>query len=227
MKRRTDKKAPLIAFFGFVFGAATFWALSIFWLATDADPEAECLVYQEQIDGLNQQVKQLQYDATISQEAIGLIKDENKRYETELTELRNNLRFYKNILEPQQADDGLIIKDLRLKPSSVAGQYVYSITLTQNKDGYPKTAGELAFSIVGARLEAGDTIPSVIEFAELVESGKKSRKFGFRYFEELEGTITLPAGFLPEQINVQVDVKTPSRMSVTKSYPWQDEVVIP
>jgi hypothetical protein len=58
----------------------------------------------------------------------------------------------------------------------------------------------------------------------LAEAGGETRAdglvpFQFRYFQNLEQTVTLPTGFEPKAVNVEV--KSSRLAPVRESFPWQ------
>jgi hypothetical protein len=49
----------------------------------------------------------------------------------------------------------------------------------------------------------------------------KSLKFEFKFFQRIEGRFTLPDGFKPDRLQIQVVSKGRKPASVEKSFEWQ------
>ena len=83
-----------------------------------------------------------------------------------------------------------------------AGTWHYTITLTQNLNRGAISKGTMRFAVEGVR--AGKL--AGIKWDELLQKpGAPGQPFSFRYFQQLEGSVMLPAGFTPQRVRVQLN----------------------
>ena len=77
--------------------------------------------------------------------------------------------------------------------------------------------GEVDFSIDGA--QDGAEVTYALE--QLLPADADSTwSFSFRYFQDFDRELILPAGFIPEKVNVEVISRTKSIASVKQSFVW-------
>ena len=78
--------------------------------------------------------------------------------------------------------------------------------------------GEVDFSLEGAQ----DGVATTYNFEQLLPADADSKwPFQFRYFQDFNKQLTLPDGFEPERINIEVRSRTKSIASVKQSFLWQ------
>jgi hypothetical protein len=82
-----------------------------------------------------------------------------------------------------------------------AGAWRYTITLTQNINRGGTTTGQMRFVLEGVQ---NGKLQS-LSWGQLLQNPQSAgQSFAFRYFQELEGNIMLPAGFSPQRVRVSV-----------------------
>ncbi len=89
------------------------------------------------------------------------------------------------------------------------------MTLTQNLNRGAISRGELRFSIEGV---SGGRMRS-LPWSELLQvADAPGQDFSFRYFQQLEGSVVLPAGFTPQRVKVQLRA---DGATVDQAFPWK------
>ena len=95
------------------------------------------------------------------------------------------------------------------------GTWRYTVTLTQNLNRGAISKGEARVSVEGVsqgRLRS-------LGWEELLQKpGAPGQPFSFRYFQQLEGSVMLPAGFTPQRVRVQL---RSDGSTVDQAFPWQ------
>jgi hypothetical protein len=72
-------------------------------------------------------------------------------------------------------------------------------------------------SIDGA---TSDGKPTTLDLAALTPGKQKELPFNFRYFENLDQEVALPAGFQPEKVALEVRSNKKDVAPASQSFPW-------
>jgi hypothetical protein len=128
-----------------------------------------------------------------------------------------DLAFYRGIVAPGTATVGVKIQQLRIAPGLAINTYRIRMTLTQS--GRPDEAVKGA---VNLKVE-GDSngSPSSLDYAALTGGKEKEHAFEFKYFENYDQEITVPEGFRPERLTVEVDSDRKGITPLTQSFLWR------
>jgi hypothetical protein len=165
---------------------------------------------------LMQRNAQLERDQVISREAVNRIRDSIQDMESRHRAMEEELTFYRSIVSPENVESGLHIHSLALEPVGRDGEYVYRVVLTQIR-GSGTVEGTLEFRLVGrqgaSRVEFGG--------AELGDDLQGIQEFGFRYFQNLEGRIRIPAGVTPRSLRVLARTDGDRPRQVEQDYAWE------
>ncbi|MBX3727131.1 MAG: hypothetical protein KF823_14575 [Xanthomonadales bacterium] len=133
----------------------------------------------------------------------------------EIAQLRRDLAVYDRLIGPGAQRQPLDLHELVLRPSD-DGSVAFSALLTQSNDPRGSTAGRLTLAIEGQR--SGRT--ERLEWPALVPSrSAEGLGFDFRYFQRLEGRITLPGDFQPHTVHVRLAPRGGS--AVERTLDWR------
>jgi hypothetical protein len=149
---------------------------------------------------LREQVAILERSSKIDQQAAQDVKADMGQLEMELKAAREEIEFYRGIVAPGDVQSGLRIHRFSLEYGNSVGEFHYDLVLTQLKRNDREATGVVNMRIVGRLL--GE--PGELALAGVTRPAVKQLKFRFRYFQELTGTITLPEGFEPEAVVLDV-----------------------
>ncbi|MEJ2566003.1 MAG: hypothetical protein P8141_08555 [Gammaproteobacteria bacterium] len=166
---------------------------------------------------LSQQVANLEREKQVDQRAYADIKASLESMQDEISELKEEVAFYRGIAAPQDAAQGVRIQGLQLSGNGSERGYSYKLVLVQMTKGRRVTRGTIKLTAQGVL----NKVQKEYSFGEL--AGKNAiGKFHFKYFGEMEGDIILPADFNPTRVVVHVKVESPKHSEVEKVYAWQD-----
>ncbi len=130
-----------------------------------------------------------------------------------ITQLREQIDFYQNILAPVGDAAKLEIYDLSIRHATGVNEYQYHLVLRQPPDSKKEVTGNVNLGVEGL-------IGSERKIVELADTGTNIDKMAFRYFQAFQGAFVLPTNFRPERIRVRVlpkDAKKP----LEKWFPWR------
>lgn len=166
---------------------------------------------------LSQQVANLEREKQVDQRAYADIKASLESMQGEISELKEEVAFYRGIAAPQDAAEGVRIQGLQLSDNGSERGYSYKLVLVQMTKGRRVTRGRVRLTAQGVL----NKVQKEYSFGEL--AGKNAGgKFQFKYFGEMEGDIILPADFNPTRVVVHVTVDSPKHSEVEKIFAWQD-----
>ena len=182
--------------------------------AVDSEQQRALLV---QIDDLKQQLANLQRSAQVNEVATRSLRGTLAQREEELNGLRADLGFYSRLVGGDAQRQGLKLQEVKLQPIVGSRGWNLSLSLTQNAKRGDELAGNVLVSVEGLR---GDKVAR-LDWPELGDAAQKNgMPFQFTYFQQLHGTIVLPADFRPTRL--RITVKPDSGDAVNRSVAWGD-----
>ncbi len=130
---------------------------------------------------------------------------------------REELAFYRGIVSPEDGVGGLRIQRLDVLGGGAERHYKLRLVLMQSMRQDTTVTGSFSVEFEGAR----DKQPVRLSLAEaggqVRDSGDVA--FSFRYFQSIEREVTLPEGFEPSAVNVEV--RSSRQPPLRQSFPWQ------
>ena len=153
----------------------------------------------------------------VDHEAQTQVEKSLAELQSRLGEANQELAFYRSVVSPSDGMLGMRVQRLRIQPSLAPRRFRLRLVLMQAARQEAVTAATADFTVVGLRGGHATSLP-------LSEIGTSSRvlNFSFRYFQELETEIELPADFVPQNIEVEVR-PTKGASPIRQSYPWKIE----
>lgn len=182
------------------------------------DYEGRIKDLEREITVLKQEIALLETHRNIDREAYKDVESSLSKLQKKIQEQRDAIAFYRGIISPADGQRGLRVQDLRLSKGQDERQYHVRLVLVQVMQHERSVKGEVSFSLEGAQ----DGVATTYNLEQLVPEDEDSNwPFSFRYFQDFDRQLILPAGFLPERINIEVLSRTKSIASVKQSFLWQ------
>ena len=189
------------------------------WLGQQkTDLEQQLKTAQSENADLRQQLAIQQRSSEIDRRASQEVRNEFATLTDEMQKLRDELAFYRRILSPADNKTGLNIQRFEMQPIAQQGRYQFRLMLTQVKRNEQYVRGTIEIDVTGT--EAGAS--KVLSFAKLRVDDGEALKFKFRYFQDFEGEIELPANFTPQNLTIRVKPvgkRAPPRLEKTMKWP--------
>jgi hypothetical protein len=117
--------------------------------------------------------------------------------ESYITELREELRFYRSIISPEDSDAGVRVHDFSVSPLPEQSGFRYKLVLVQALKHDREVSGTVNIEIEGERGGQTERLP-------LTEIGDPPGAMSFRYFQRFSGDVRLPDAFVPRRVLVSV-----------------------
>ncbi len=152
----------------------------------------------------------------VAQAATQSLQENLREREQEIAALRADLGFYQRLVGGSDRRT-LGVHTVTLEPVPDTRAYNFVLTLTQNLKKSALTAGTAQISLEGVRNGTVVTVP----WNELAAAGgMPDLRFSFKYFQRLEGMLTLPAGFAPNRILVSASTSGGERTQ--QAFAWSE-----
>jgi len=160
------------------------------------------------------EVERLQTMQEVDQQAYDLLQENFNTLQNENTEMSGQLAFYQAVVAPEKDNVGLKIQRFSVD-APVAGRHAYSLVLIQVQKTQTMVKGSLLLKVQGSLNGHKKTL----SMRQVTRPAVDAVKLRFRYFQNIDGSLQFPAGFIPERVQLRLDVDYPHR-DVKKSYSW-------
>ncbi|WP_111497955.1 MULTISPECIES: DUF6776 family protein [Marinobacter] len=185
---------------------------------SDKDLTGELADLRQQRSGLQRQVVNLERGRKIDQQALTQARHTISRLEDRLVAVNSDLTFYKNIMAPSESAMGLQIQRFELEPRRGDERYRFKLVLTQVGENSSYIAGLVAVNVVGQRGGEREVI-ALRDLSDDIEN--LGIRFRYRYFQDVEGVMTLPEGFEPLEIQVVAKAEGRKATKSERTFDWQ------
>jgi cell division protein FtsB len=152
-----------------------------------------------------------------SQEREALARNVSE-LQAQLARQNQDLAFYRGIVSSPAGESRVNVHRAVIAPADTPGRFRVGVVLVQTARPEKDVSGTVTLAIEGA--EQGR--PVVYPVERLAEAKAGPLKFSFRYFENVEREVTLPAGFTPANLNVDVRVNGRSE-PLSRKFEWRTQ----
>lgn len=168
-------------------------------------------------DELRQQVVSLETQLALESDTVANLYAELAQLRAQFDELERELVFYRDVMAPEQGSESIVLMPPVFVPGEVSGQWRYILVAQQGKPSKSRYQGDLLVTFWGTA--AG--LPGSYTLGELdADRAEGPLLLDFRYFQRIEGTLTLPPGFLPARVELQASISKPKAATVTREFLW-------
>lgn len=188
----------------------------------DARDERELLrrelqAARAQTDSLRQELVNAEQAHTVDRQSLDAVQGTILDLREKIVQLEEDVLFYKQIMSPENAESGLVIGQLDLFSTPETGRFRYRLELKQlgNNDAF--ITGHANVSIQGLEDGVEKSLPLHVVSAS---EDQVDIKLQFRYFQNIEGELVLPAGFVPEKVQILAVAEGANAKTVQKSFGW-------
>lgn len=132
------------------------------------------------------------------------------------------LAFYRAVVAEGAPAIGVRIGTVRLSASKPADHFLVHVSLVRAGKTDGMTTGSVSLTVDG---QGASGKPTNLDGQALAAGGDADVTYDFRYFQDVEQTVTLPPGFRPEHLTVQVSSNRKDVPPLTQTFPWSAVVV--
>lgn len=169
-----------------------------------------------QVEAMQQEIADLRVGGQIDTRANEEVRQAVESLQSEIAELNEEIRFYKGIMLPNVEDKGLRIERLDVRRGAEPNRYRYSLLLTQVVEKHEYIQGGVQINLVGVKDDAETSLP-----LNEISDASNNIRFRFRYFQNIDGELTVPAGFEPRELTVVAQASGNSNQRMERKFEWQ------
>ncbi len=116
--------------------------------------------------------------------------------------LKEQVSFYQRVLAPEMSQDGFVLERMQVTATKSENNFAINMILLQHENIKAVIKGDLDIVLFGS--ENGKV--TNFKLQELQDEPKTPLNFGFKYFQVIQTTITLPENFTPERFEINTSV---------------------
>ena len=152
----------------------------------------------------------------VDRQALAIQREEMTEMHQTIGELRQQLAFYRGLMDASLSEQGLQVADFEILGVEGSEAYRFRLLLTRPTERGDWISGEVRLDVSGR--QAGKE--QVLSLPELMDVESYPLEFRFRYFQRLAGSLTLPDGFRPLRVRVQLASQGENATAVEQVFTW-------
>lgn len=144
-----------------------------------------------------------------------------KNLEQQHFEVKRNLAFYEKVMAPEKQADGIVLDNVIVSPTESENHYRFQVVLMQQQKQKRYAKGYIDFFVEGSLSNK----PVRLKLSEISKQVRADLSFNFQYFQIVEGEITFPEDFKPEQIILTATLpkgRWQKYSQLDETYKWQN-----
>lgn len=166
------------------------------------------------LESENQSLKQQQQTASTT---VAALKQAMASRDAELQTLKQEQAFYARLIGIDGDRSGLGVHSIVLTPVKGTDAWNFTITLVNTAENADAARGKLTVAVEGV----SEGRLTTLDWAHLSGSGNRGGiPFGFKFFQQLQGSLALPKGFVPNRIAIALHPDGGS--VITRKLDWGD-----
>ena len=170
---------------------------------------------------LHRQVAILDRSSVMDQRATVEVQSTIGSLRERVAQLEQDIVYYRQVVSYETEDTGLIISQLDIDATSTPRVYRYKLVLRQqDADGDTFLTGHVNVNLVGRQNGALVILP-LREIS--AEQDQMDIRLRFKYFQNIEGELTLPEGFSPERVQIAGVETAPFEKNIDQDFSWVAE----
>ncbi|SFD74339.1 hypothetical protein SAMN05660831_02209 [Thiohalospira halophila DSM 15071] len=173
---------------------------------------------QERVEELRSQKVALERARDIEEQGHEQVREDLKRLQDELLEIKEELAFYRGIVSPEDTASGLRVQSFDVEKNASDDLFHYQLVLTQVLKNDSFTSGYASLEVEGVHEDGGSR--ERLDLAEISADETEQLRFRFRYFQDFRGDLELPEGFVPFRVIVTVHPSGGRYGTIEETFDW-------
>jgi hypothetical protein len=168
-------------------------------------------------DSLRARNTVLEREVAVLRDANEMLREAESERNAQLARQQSELDFFRRLAGAGGAQTGLDIYHVELAATGSPGVWRFTLTLTQNIRRAAIVDGQVRIEIEGTD---GDR-PLRLDWSGIGGEKAPGPAFRFKYFQQLDGYLTLPDGFLPDRLLLTLEAEG-DQDPVERQYEWSE-----
>jgi hypothetical protein len=188
----------------------------------DARSERDQLMLQvgdmgQQMEILRQELINSDQAGAVDRQALEEVQGTIMNLRETISQLQEDVLYYKQIMSPENTETGLMIGQLDLESTEDTSRIRYRLELRQVGNNDNIVSGYANVNILGNRDRQEISMPLR---SLAVDEDQLDIKLQFRYFQNIQGEMVLPEGFEPLGVQILAVDEGGNEKTVQKSFAW-------
>lgn len=179
--------------------------------------QTELAISTRQTEELQQKIANVNTGAVIDRQASEDVRQEVIELKNQLAKLEEENSFYRNLMAPSGNKRGLTFGAVEVVDTDKPRVYNYKVVMQQLATNHTLLQGNLTFTVIG-KLFGVEATFSLGQLSEQVSSD--TIRLRFKYFQTIQGEMSLPEGFEPERIELVAKSTGSTPVTVEKRFGW-------
>ena len=159
----------------------------------------------------------LERETDVLRQANQLLREQETSRQAEINQQQSQLDFFRRLAGTGGSQSGLDVYHAEVLRTDSKRVYQFLLTLTQNIRRASIINGRVRIDIEGTMEDR----PVTLYWSRVSDGDTPEPTFRFKYFQQLEGYLTLPEGFSPTRLRLSLEAAN-RRNPVQRSYDWDD-----
>jgi hypothetical protein len=172
---------------------------------------------KEQLSRSRSRLVVLEQEAEVLRQANRLLRNDESDRQAEMGRLQSELEFYGKLAGTGGAISGLDLYRAEIIATESDRVYQFVLTLTQNIRRASIISGQARIDVEGTREDR----PVTLNWLQLTDGETPEPDFRFKYFQQLEGYLTLPEDFRPTRLLVSLQASD-RKQPVRRDFNWAE-----
>jgi len=169
-----------------------------------------------EIETLREEKAVLKRAAQIEKKAYNELYTTLKALQSEILELKEELAFYRGIVSPRDASRGLRLQKFTFVENGNSRSYRYKVVLSQVLKNDRVARGKVQLVFEGLHGQQA----KVLKLRDVTEKRIKELNYKFKYFQNIEGNIEIPDGFVAARIILRIFPRGRRQDMIEKTFDW-------
>lgn len=187
-------------------------------LASTEELSSELAVMQVENSELQRQVAILDRSSVMDQRATEEVQSTISTLREQVAQLEQDIVYYRQVVSDETQDTGLTIANLDINAMQDPNRFRYKLELRQqDADGDTFLLGHVNINLIGD--QGGEQV--ILALRDLSEEQDElDIRLRFKYFQNIEGQLALPEGFVAQRVQVAAVSVEPVDKSIDQDFAW-------
>jgi hypothetical protein len=167
-------------------------------------------------DELRQQVASLELSAQVDREAANRLREELAKLQIEHLELKGEFSLLESVTSGKTPETQLRMSQFTITKLEKPGQFKYSLTVTIVPEQNEPVTATIRIALSGKRSEKKEEL----DLLELAGHKGGKRSIRFKQLHMLEDEFTLPDGFVPDLVKIDIRTDTETIGNLSENHLW-------
>ena len=172
---------------------------------------------RSKLEETSQALTNLQLGSEVDRQAVEQVRETMRGDQETIAKLNEEISFYKGLMAPTERERGLGIRGWELYPGAEPNRFQYRLIVQQLALKHTLLVGSVSVTLVGREQGVERSYPLSALSEQVNDTNIKLR---FKYFQNFEGELQLPEGFVVDRVDIVARASKPNAVEVEKHFGW-------